>query len=68
MEIDDEDLNFVLYNLFNDMLISYRNETSQYSYGIKKIANHNVEIFFIVLILAACLLFVLLIIIVIFLI
>lgn len=31
---EDEDTSFILYNLFNDIVFQFRNETGQYSYGL----------------------------------
>lgn len=66
LTLDDEDSSFLIYNLFNDILEQYKNETSQYSLGVKKISNNNVEIFLIILIVAAAIFFILLIMIMIF--
>ncbi|CAD8213536.1 unnamed protein product [Paramecium octaurelia] len=66
LTLDDEDATFITYNLQNGIVFQFRNETNQYSYGIKNLSIQNVEIFFIFMIVSACSFFILLIILVMF--
>lgn len=61
----DEDIKFLTYNLFNDIVIQYRNETNLYTIGFSDRLQTNLEAFLIILIISAVLLFVFLLIIII---